>query len=121
MGGLACREISPDTWPVVGLGADWFMTIPEESVAPAMRRMARPEPGDPVIVAGPSGCSGMAALLRAANDMRAKSELGLDGASRIALINSEGAAGEPALFERATGLTLAAALAAMTGPPKQGA
>ena len=27
MGGLACREISPVTWPVIGLGADWFMTI----------------------------------------------------------------------------------------------
>jgi hypothetical protein len=35
MGGLACREISPVTWPVVGLATDWFMTITEDEVMPA--------------------------------------------------------------------------------------
>jgi diaminopropionate ammonia-lyase len=121
MGGLACREISPMTWPVIGEGADWFMTIPEDAVAPAMRRLARPEPGDPVVVAGPSGCSGMVALLRVCADPVARSELDLGTASRVMLINSEGAAGEPALFERATGLTVAEATAAMRQPPSQGA
>jgi len=121
MGGLACREISPMTWPVIGGGADWFMTIPEDAVAPAMRRLARPEPGDPAIVAGPSGCSGMAALLRACADPVARSALGLGATSRVMLVNSEGAAGEPALFERATGLTVAEATAAMGLPPSQGA
>jgi diaminopropionate ammonia-lyase len=113
MGGLACREISPDTWPVVGLGADWFMSIPEDAVAPAMRRLARPEPGDPVIVAGPSGCSGMAALLRVAGSATARTELGLSAQSRIVLVNSEGASGEPILFRQATGLTVDEAAAAM--------
>jgi diaminopropionate ammonia-lyase len=121
MGGLACREISPMTWPVIGEGADWFMTIPEDAAATAMRRLARPEPGDPVIVAGPSGCSGMAALLRVCADPAARSEIGLDAASRVMLINSEGAGGEPALFERATGLAVAEATAAMGHPPPQGA
>ncbi|HJQ58040.1 MAG TPA: diaminopropionate ammonia-lyase [Vineibacter sp.] len=113
MGGLACREISPMTWPVIGIAADWFMTIAEDAVAPAMRRLARPEAGDPVIVAGPSGCAGMAALLQVTAEPAAREALGLDAASRVLLINSEGAAGEPALFERATGLTLAVASAAM--------
>lgn len=113
MGGLACREISPMTWPVIGEGADWFMTIAEHDVAPAMRRLARPEAGDPVIVSGPSGCSGMAALLRVVASPAARAALGLDATSRVMLINSEGAAGEPALFERATGLTVAEATAAM--------
>ncbi|HKU96038.1 MAG TPA: diaminopropionate ammonia-lyase [Vineibacter sp.] len=114
MGGLACREISPMTWPVVGDGTDWFMTIPESAVAPAMRQLARPEPGDPVIVAGPSGCSGMAALLRVTAEPAARSMLGLDTTSRVMLINSENANGEPALFEQATDLTVADATTAMT-------
>lgn len=109
MGGLACREISPLTWPILGEGADWFMTIEEEDVPPAMRALARPEGGDASIVAGPSGCSGMAALLRVCADDAARTALGLDAGSRVLLINSEGAFGEPALFERATGLTLAKA------------
>jgi diaminopropionate ammonia-lyase len=118
MGGLACREISPDVWPLIGLGADWFMTIPEDAVAPAMRQMARPEPPDPVVVAGPSGCSGMAALLRVAGDPAARTALGLDGAARVMLINSEGAAGEPLLFKQATGLSVESAVAGMTAFPE---
>lgn len=107
MGGLACREISPLTWPILGLGADWFMTIEEDHVPPAMRALARPEGDDPTVVAGPSGCSGMAALLRLCADGAARAALGLDADSRVLLINSEGAFGEPALFERATGLGVA--------------
>jgi diaminopropionate ammonia-lyase len=109
MGGLACREISPMTWPILGLGTDWFMTIEEEHVPPAMRALARPEGDDPVIVAGPSGCSGFAALLRLCADPAARGALRLDARSRVLLINSEGAFGEPALFERATGLSVAQA------------
>jgi diaminopropionate ammonia-lyase len=119
MGGLACREISPLTWPVIGEGADWFMTIPEDAVAPAMRQLARPEPGDPAIVAGPSGCSGMAALLRVAAEPAARQALGLDAQARVLLVNSEGPAGEPDFFTRATGLTVADATAAMN--PREGA
>jgi diaminopropionate ammonia-lyase len=109
MGGLACREISPLTWPIIGLGADWFMTIEEEDVPPAMRALARPEGSDPTIVAGPSGSSGMAALLRLCADGDARAALGLGADSRVLLINSEGAFGEPDLFERATGLSVAQA------------
>ena len=47
MGGLACREISPVTWPVVGRGTDWFMTIEEDQVMPARRLFAHPLGGDP--------------------------------------------------------------------------
>lgn len=114
MGGLACREISPLTWPILGLGTDWFMTIEEDDVPPAMRALARPEPGDPAIVAGPSGCSGMAALLRVCSEPSARQALRLDTDSRVLLINSEGAFGEPAVFERATGLTLAQAMGGET-------
>ena len=94
MGGLACREISPITWPVIGLGADWFMTIGEDSVTPARRALGVPAGDDPAIVSGPSGCAGMAGLLRAHDDDEARKVLGLNERSRVLLINSEGNLGE---------------------------
>ena len=95
MGGLACREISPVTWPVIGLGADWFMTITEDSVLPARRLFAHPIEGDPTIVSGPSGCAGLAGLVRVCADESAFRALGLGKDSRVLLINSEGDLGEP--------------------------
>ncbi|RVA64174.1 diaminopropionate ammonia-lyase, partial [Mesorhizobium sp. M7A.F.Ca.CA.001.08.1.1] len=45
--------------------------------------------GDPVMVAGESGGVGLAGLIRAVADNRA--DLGLDGKSRVLVINTEGA------------------------------
>jgi diaminopropionate ammonia-lyase len=95
MGGLACREISPITWPIVGLGVDWFMTIDEVGVLPARRQFAQPFADDPAVASGPSGCAGLAALLRACDDPAARAALKLDGQARVLLINSEGNLGEP--------------------------
>jgi diaminopropionate ammonia-lyase len=94
MGGLACREISPVTWPIVGEGTDWFMTIEEDEVAPARRLFARPLGGDPILASGPSGCAGLAGLMRVCADKSAVEALKLDTHSRVLLINSEGNLGE---------------------------
>jgi len=94
MGGLACREISAVTWPVIGLAADWFMTITEDEVMPARKLLAHPLDGDPAIASGPSGCAGLAGLVRACTDEAAFTELHLDKHSRVLLINSEGNLGE---------------------------
>jgi diaminopropionate ammonia-lyase len=94
MGGLACREISPITWPVIGLGADWFMTIEEDHVIPARRLFAHPLGEDPELVSGPSGCAGLAGLTRACTDEAAYAALGLGKKARVLLINSEGNLGE---------------------------
>lgn len=94
MGGLACREISPITWPVVGQATDWFMTIEEEHVLPARRLLARPLDEDTSVASGPSGCAGMAGLTRACTDAAAFKALKLDRQSRVLLINSEGNLGE---------------------------
>jgi diaminopropionate ammonia-lyase len=96
MGGLACREISPLTWPVIGLGADWFMTIEEDDVMPARKLFGHPLGDDPEIVSGPSGCAGLAGLTRACTDESAYKALGLDRKARVLLINSEGNLGEGA-------------------------
>ena len=94
MGGLACREISPITWPVIGFGADWFMTIEEEEVMPARRLFAHPLGSDPAIASGSSGCAGLAGLLRLCDDPDAKRALGLGQDAHVLLINSEGNLGE---------------------------
>ncbi len=94
MGGLACREISPLTWPVVGEATDWFMTIEEDDVMPARHLFANPLENDPAIESGPSGCAGLAGLVRACTDEAAFKALGLDRQSRVLLINSEGNLGE---------------------------
>jgi len=94
MGGLACREISAVTWPVVGLATDWFMTIAEDGVMPARKLLAHPFGGDPAIASGPSGCAGLAGLVRACTDEAAFKELHLDRHSRVLVINSEGNLGE---------------------------
>ncbi len=96
MGGLACREISPLTWPVVGLGTDWFMTIEEDHVMPARHLLAHPLESDPPIASGPSGCAGLAGLTRVCTEDAAFKALHLDGRSRVLLINSEGNLGEGA-------------------------
>ena len=95
MGGLACREISPVTWPVVGLAADWFMTIEENDVGPARHLLAHPAGGDPAIASGPSGCAGLAGLMRVSAEPAAFEALKLGGTARVLLINSEGNLGEP--------------------------
>lgn len=94
MGGLACREISPVTWPIVGEAADWFMTIDENQVMPARRLYGQPSEGDPAVVSGPSGCAGLAGLTRICTDETAFKALKLDSHSRVLLINSEGNLGE---------------------------
>jgi len=94
MGGLACREISPITWDVIGQRADWFMTIEEDQVMPARRLLAHPLDGDPAIASGPSGCAGLAGLTRVCTDRATFEVLKLDAKSRVLLINSEGNLGE---------------------------
>jgi diaminopropionate ammonia-lyase len=95
MGGLACREISPVTWPVIGEAADWFMTIDEDEVLPARRLFAQPLGNDPAVTSGPSGCAGLAGLVRVCTEATAFEALGLDRNARVLLINSEGDLGEP--------------------------
>ena len=95
MGGLACREISPVTWPIIGEAADWFMTIEEDEVLPARRLFAHPLDNDPAVTSGPSGCAGLAGLTRVCTEATAFEALGLDRNARVLLINSEGDWGEP--------------------------
>jgi diaminopropionate ammonia-lyase len=56
-----------------------------------MNRLARPSGADPAIVAGESGGVGLAGLVRALADPSLRDQTGLGAASRVFVINTEGA------------------------------
>ena len=64
-------------------------------VMPARPLFAHPLDGDPAIASGPSGCAGLAGLMRVCADKSAVAALKLDQNARVLLINSEGNLGEP--------------------------
>ena len=103
---LECYEPSLVAWRVLARVADAFMTVDEEDAIAVMRQLADPVAGDPAIVAGESGGVGLAGLMRAVADPAAKSALGLDGRSRILLVNTEGAT-DPGKYEEIVGLPAA--------------
>lgn len=88
---LECYEPSLVAWRILSRKADAFMMVGEEGAAAAMRRLAHPTGDDPAIVAGESGAAGLAGLWRAAKSSTARESLGLNQASRVLLINTEGA------------------------------
>ncbi|TPI12812.1 diaminopropionate ammonia-lyase [Mesorhizobium sp. B4-1-3] len=88
---LECAEPSLVAWRVLARVGDAFMTVDEEDAIAVMKRLARPLGNDPAIVSGESGGAGLAGLVRAAGDRDMRAALGLDGHSRVLVINSEGA------------------------------
>lgn len=88
MAGLSCGEVSTLAWEILKTGADDFMTVSENAVAPSMQLLAD---GEPPIEAGESAVAGIAALIAARKDTAMSSTLGLDEASRIFVIGTEGA------------------------------
>ncbi|HEV8358684.1 MAG TPA: diaminopropionate ammonia-lyase [Gemmatimonadales bacterium] len=105
MAGLNCGQVSLAAWPVVRRGVELFITVEDRYAEAAMRRLARPEPGDPAIVAGESGAAGLAgllALLEAPELLSAREFLRLGAATRVLLINTEGAT-DPVGYRRVVG------------------
>lgn len=97
MAGLSCGEPSPLAWEILAEEASDFVSIPESVVAPTVRLLARPLGSDPAIEAGESAVAGLAALIAARADSGLSASLGLDAASRVLLIGSEGVT-DPAIF-----------------------
>ncbi len=100
---LECYEPSLVAWRVLSRVADAFMTVDEEDAVAVMNRLARPSGNDPAIVAGESGGVGLAGLIRAAADPGIRAALGLSEASRVFVINTEGAT-DPARYTELVGL-----------------
>jgi diaminopropionate ammonia-lyase len=100
---LECHEPSLVAWRILERAADAFMTVEEDEAVAAMNRLARPEPGDPAIVAGESGGVGLAALAQVAGDPALRASIGLGPDARVFVINTEGAT-DPDAYRRLVGL-----------------
>ena len=105
MAGLRCGEVSPIAWPTLAAAVDAFVSIDDVQCASAMRAVAHPSNGDPVVVAGASGACGLAALLAILQDERLRPVREMSGVSvgsRILVINTEGAT-DAELYVQVTG------------------
>lgn len=102
MAGLECYEPSLTAFRVLARLADGFMTVEDDEAMATMRRLADPLPGDPAIVAGESGCAGLAGALAVLRDPALAARIGLGAQARLLVINTEGAT-DPALYARIVG------------------
>ncbi len=96
MAGLSCGEVSLLAWKILEHGADDFMTLSEDAVAPCMRLLAN---NDPAIEAGESAVAGIAAAIVARENADMASQLGLDESSLVFVIGTEGAT-DPDLYRQ---------------------
>jgi diaminopropionate ammonia-lyase len=101
MAGLACGEPSLLAWTELDRNAFAFAEVPDEDVAPLMRRLASQG-----VVAGESAVAGLAVLLRMAGDPVARTALGLGPDSRVLAFSTEGAT-DPALYADLVGAAAA--------------
>ncbi|MEH6471104.1 MAG: diaminopropionate ammonia-lyase [Halopseudomonas sp.] len=102
MAGLACGEVSALGWQILATGADDFMTLSEEAVPATMRLLAKGYKQDPAIEAGESAVPGLAAALLARNSEAFAEALGLNAASKVLVIGTEGAT-DPELYQQLVG------------------
>lgn len=102
MAGLACGEASPLAWRFLQPCVDAFMTVEDDQAVQAMKRLAQGGRPDMPLVAGESGVAGLAGLqvLRASPQLSARA--GLDEASRVLVVNTEGATA-PATYAQLVG------------------
>ena len=96
MAGLSCGEVSLLAWKVLHTGADDFMTMSEDAVAPCMRLLAA---NNPAIEAGESAVAGLGAAIAAREDPQMAATLGLDESSLVFVIGTEGAT-DPELYQQ---------------------
>ena len=101
MAGLSCGEVSQLGWQILSVGASDFLTMTDDLVAPSMRLLANGAAG-PAVVAGESAVAGLAGLIAARQDEGLSDALGLDDASHVLVIGTEGAT-DPAIYEEIVG------------------
>ena len=93
MAGLCCGEPCTIAWDILRDYADFALAMPDAAAATGMRVLGNPLPGDPGIISGESGASGVGAafVLLTEPDCAAQRRLiGLDGDSVVLAISTEG-------------------------------
>ena len=96
MAGLACGEVSQIAWQILAQGADDFITLSEDAIAPSMIALQQ---NNPSIEAGESAVAGLAACLAAAANAPWREALGLTQQSRVLVLGTEGAT-DPDLYQK---------------------
>ncbi|HWP51230.1 MAG TPA: diaminopropionate ammonia-lyase [Clostridia bacterium] len=93
MAGLCCGEASPIAWDILKNHVTAFCSCDDSVSAAGMRRLSSPVGGDPRIISGESGAVGMGLIdliCRSADYVGLRDALGLDAASQVLLISTEG-------------------------------
>jgi diaminopropionate ammonia-lyase len=101
---LECGQPSAPAWEILSRHADFFLSIEDEFAVDAMKLLARPVQGDPILVLGESGVAGLAGLLAVSADPNARALVGLNESSRVLLIGTEGAT-DPGRYEEIVGIS----------------
>ncbi len=104
MGMLECYMPSALAWEILAPLANGYVTLEEDEAVAIMKRLAVPQAGDPAIVAGESGGTGLAGLVACLTDDGARAALDLGLQSRVLVFNSEGAT-DPGLYAQLVGRT----------------
>jgi diaminopropionate ammonia-lyase len=102
MAGLNCGTPSLLAWPVIRAGMHGFLAIDDDYARSAMCKFAV---GEPQVISGESGATGLGALLAFASEQElseARSALKLGPDARVLVINTEGAT-DPASYRRIVG------------------
>lgn len=89
MAGLACGEVSALAWEILKDHGDAVMAVTDDAAVRVMRALARPDAGDPPIVAGESAVAGLAALMAAMSDAAARDALGLGPDAQVLVFGTE--------------------------------
>lgn len=111
MAGLACGKSSPLAWRFLQPTVDAFMTVSDAKAVEAMRLLAQGRYGDVPIVAGESGAAGLAGVQALMSQPAWCEAVGLDAASRVLVINTEGATA-PEMYAEFAGQTAKSVLEA---------
>lgn len=110
MAGLACGETSPLAWKILKSCVDDFMTISDDDAIGAMNRLAAGTNADIPLVVGESGAAGFAGVEVAMRDSQLAKAIGLNRASRVLVISTEGATA-PSVYRECVGETADSVLA----------
>ena len=94
MAGLNCESVSTIAWNILKNGLTGSLSISDKLSNEGMKVLANPLLGDPTVIAGESGASGLGALIGLCNSNKLntfKKNITLNKKSTVLLINTEGA------------------------------
>lgn len=86
---LSAGRVSPVAWPVLRRRIDAFVTLGDEEVLKVRAALSQ-SGGASRLDVGISGVAGLAGLVRAVQDPRRATSLGLDASSRVLVFGTEG-------------------------------